>query len=174
MMAGLPGTGKSSLARALAERLPAAVLDKDRIRATLFEPGYVEYSREQDDFCLEIMLKTAGYLLAKDGGRHVIMDGRTFSRRYQRERVFQFCRTAGATWAILECVCCERTALDRLDYAMAEGTHPAANRTPELYERVRDLWEPIDEPKLVIDTDDAFEFGIQRALEYLRSGGRAG
>src|SRR5258708_1848329 len=63
IMAGLPGTGKSTLARALSQCLPAAVLDKDSIRASLFQPAYVEYSRLQDDFCQEIMLQTAGYLL---------------------------------------------------------------------------------------------------------------
>ena len=31
-MAGLPGTGKSTLARILAQRLPGAVLDKDIIQ----------------------------------------------------------------------------------------------------------------------------------------------
>ena len=49
IMAGLPGSGKSTVARALAERLPATVLDKDVIRAALFAPAHVEYSRVQDD-----------------------------------------------------------------------------------------------------------------------------
>ena len=53
IMAGLPGTGKSTLARRLAQRLPGAVLDKDVIRAALFEPVHVEYSLAQDDFCEE-------------------------------------------------------------------------------------------------------------------------
>jgi len=66
IMAGLPGTGKSTLARALAQRLPGTVLDKDAIRAALFQPPHVEYSLAQDDFCQEIMLQTAAYLLAKD------------------------------------------------------------------------------------------------------------
>ena len=39
IMAGLPGTGKSTLARALAQRLAGAVLDKDEIRAALFAAG---------------------------------------------------------------------------------------------------------------------------------------
>src|ERR1044071_399144 len=114
IMAGLPGTGKSTLARALAQRLPGAVLDKDLIRAALFEPAHVEYSLAQDDFCQEVMLETAGYLLAKEAEAHILLDGRTFSRRYQRERVMEFCRKVGTTWAVLECVCAEQTALARL------------------------------------------------------------
>src|SRR5436305_6121076 len=104
VMAGLPGTGKSTLARALAQRLPGAVLDKDVIRAALFQPAYIEYSTAQDDFCQELMLQTAAYLLGKNAGGHVVLDGRTFSRRYQRERAIGFCEEIGSRWAMLECV----------------------------------------------------------------------
>jgi len=168
-MAGLPATGKSTLARALAQRLPGVVLDKDVIRAVLFEPARVEYSVEQDDFCQEIMLQTAAYLLAKDAELHILLDGRTFSRRYQRERVIAFCAHAGTTWATLECVCTEQTALGRLAEAAAQASHPAANRTPELYWQVRKAWEPIDLPKLVIDTDTNLSSCTDSALRYLRN-----
>ena len=76
------------------------------------------------------MLKTAAYLLAKDAGLHVLLDGRTFSRRYQRERAIEFCSHLGTPWAMLECVCTEQTALGRLAEAMAQKSPPAANRTP--------------------------------------------
>ena len=167
MMTGLPGTGKSTLARAVARRLSCAVLDKDIIRAALFEPWRVEYSPEQDDFCQEIMLQTAAYLLAKDAGLHVLLDGRTFSRRYQRENVIAFCRHKGTAWAALECVCSERTALGRLAEAVAQNTHPAANRTPELYKQIQKAWEPIDFPKLVIDTDMDLDSCVDTTLRYL-------
>jgi predicted kinase len=167
IMAGLPGTGKSTLARVLAQRLPGVVLDKDSIRASLFEPSHVEYSLSQDDFCQEIMLKTAAYLLAKDADLHVLLDGRTFSRRYQRERVIEFCSQVGTTWATVECVCSEATALGRLAEAVAANSHVAANRTPELYREIRGAWEAINHPKLVIDTDADLELSVDRALHYL-------
>jgi predicted kinase len=167
IMAGLPGTGKSTLARALAQRLPGAVLDKDAIRTALFPSAHVEYSLAQDDFCQEIMLQTAAYLLAKDAELHVLLDGRTFSRRYQRERAIEFCSQVGTTWAMLECVCAEQTALGRLTQAVAANTHLAANRTPELYREIRKAWEPIDHPKLVIDTDANLRSCVDRALRYL-------
>jgi predicted kinase len=167
IMAGLPGTGKSTLARALAQGLPGAVLDKDVIRAALFEPGLVEYSLAQDDFCQEIMLQTAGYLLAKHAELHVLLDGRTFSRRYQRERVIEFCEKVGTAWAVLECVCAEQAALRRLAEAVARKIHPATNRTPELYRQIQKAWEPIDPPKLVIDTDTNLESCVDQALRYL-------
>ena len=124
IIAGLPGTGKSTLAQALAQRLPCAVLDKDSIRASLFQPAYVEYSQAQDDFCQEIMLQTAAYLLSKHADLHVLLDGRTFSRRYQRDRVIEFCSQLGTTWATMECVCSEATALGRIAEAVAAKQSP--------------------------------------------------
>jgi predicted kinase len=167
MIAGLPGTGKSTLARALAQRLPGTVLDKDSIRGSLFEPAYVEYSLSQDDFCGEIMLQTAAYLLTKHAQLHVLLDGRTFSRRYQRDRVIEFSSQVGTTWAMLECVCSEATALKRIAEAVGANSHIAANRTPELYREIRMAWESIDHPKLVIDTDENLESWVDQAVHYL-------
>ena len=63
--------------------------------------------------------------------------------------------------------CAERTALERLAEAVAQNTHPAANRTPELNREARKTWEPIDNPKLVIDTDDNLDSCVDQALHYL-------
>jgi adenylylsulfate kinase len=167
IMAGLPGTGKSTVARSLAQRLPGTVLDKDIIRASLFTPAQVDYSRVQDDFCQEIMLQTAAYLLGRTLSLYVFLDGRTFSRHYQRERVLAFCSQLETRWAILECVCSEPTALARLEKAAAERSHPALNRTPNLYHQIRKAWEPINHPKLVIDTEASLESCAERATEYL-------
>ena len=113
------------------------------------------------------MLQTAAYLLAEDAELNVLLDGRTFSRRYQRERVIEFCPQVGTTWATLECVCAEQTALGRLAEAAAANRHFAGNRTPELYHEIREAWEPIDHPKLVIDTDADSELWVERALRYV-------
>ena len=80
LMAGLPGSGKSTLARALAERTSGRVLSKDEIRHSIFLPSEIEYSSRQDDYCLQIMMETAGYLLGRDPQRVILLDGRPFSR----------------------------------------------------------------------------------------------
>ena len=48
-MAGLPGTGKSTLARQIAEAIRGVVLCKDIVRATLFPAPVLDYSAEQDE-----------------------------------------------------------------------------------------------------------------------------
>src|ERR1051326_641870 len=98
IMAGLPGTGKSALCRALARQIGGAVLDKDVIRAALFPPERIEYSAAQDDFCQTLMLETAGYLLAHDPDAVIFIDGRTFSRRYQIDAVIESAQKFGTTF----------------------------------------------------------------------------
>lgn len=164
LMAGLPGTGKSAVARELSARLNGTILSKDTIRHTLFEQRDVEYSTEQDDFCMDVMLETAGYLLGKHGDRTVILDGRTFSKRYQIETVIKFAERLQQPWRIFECVCSDETARQRLD---AQQDHPAGNRNYDLYLRVRREFEDIRFSKTLLNTDQALQQCVEQALEAL-------
>jgi predicted kinase len=165
-MAGLPVTGKTTLARELAQRTHGALLGKDEIRATLFAPEDIEYSVEQDDFVMEIMLDTARYLLRKGSSRIVFLDGRTFSRRHQIDRVVGFARELAQPWTIIECVCSDGSAQRRLELA-PDSSHPAHNRTYALYLEVKGRFEPVVYPKTTIDTDQPLDECIAQALAVL-------
>jgi adenylylsulfate kinase len=167
-LAGLPGTGKSRLGRALAAELPAIILDKDPIRAALFPPTEIEYSTEQDDFCLSIMLVVADYMLLKDSRKVIILDGRPFAHRYQRAEVHTFAERRGIPLVIIECVCRDVTARHRLEGDALTLGHVAGNRDYDLYQTMKDEFEPIEEPKLVIDTDDDFRRCLTMVLSYVR------
>jgi predicted kinase len=111
LMAGLPGTGKTTLAHELALRTGGRVLSKDDIRHALFSADEIEYSPQQDDFCLQVMLETAGFLLQKDRSRIVFLDGRPFSRRYQIDNVLNTAASMRQSWRIIECICPEEVAV---------------------------------------------------------------
>jgi predicted kinase len=165
VMAGLPGTGKTTLARALAERLSGIVLNKDEIRNALFPSAEIEYSTEQDDFCMEVMLQTAAYILGKNPGRQVFLDGRPFAKRYQIERVIAAATKLGQTFRIMECVCSEATARERLEADRNAGSHPAADRNISLYRRIKESFETITVDKSVIDTDLPLSTCLDTALQ---------
>lgn len=169
LVAGLPGTGKSTLARAIAKRTGAVVLDKDRIRAALFPAELIEYSREQDDFVLRVMLKVAGWVARRDSKQIVILDGRPFSKKYQRDLVINFADWTKMRWRIVECTCSEEAARRRIEHA----DHPAADRNFELYQRVKSEWEEITRPKLVVDTEVPADERIGKILAYIGGDGES-
>jgi adenylylsulfate kinase len=167
VMAGLPGTGKSTLAQRLAQELTAIVLDKDAVRAALFPASEIEYSTPQDDLVVDMMLQVARYLMQKNPPRVVILDGRTFSRRYQVATVRNFARRAGVKCVFVECVCSEETVRQRLQRDAAKGFHPAANRDYEMYTSVKALAEPIAGPKFVVDTEQDPGLAVVQCLDYI-------
>ena len=64
----------------------------------IFLPDEIEYSLRQDDFCLQLMLQTAEYLLSRDPTRMIFLDGRPFSRRYQIENVLAVANSLHQRW----------------------------------------------------------------------------
>jgi predicted kinase len=164
-LAGLPGTGKSSLATELVRRLGsgALLLDKDRIRHALFGPQHTLYTREQDDFCVVTMLRAAAWQLRHAPNCVVILDGRTCSRAYQVTHVRRFAGRIRQPLRLIECVCADETIEQRLH----ASTHLAANRDIQLYRRLRANADPIPQPKLRLNTDEPLPQCADRALYYL-------
>lgn len=167
---GLPGTGKSTLAARLGGRLAAPVLDKDRVRASLFGPDEIEYSRQQDDFCMEVVYGRA-LKLARSGAAAAILDGRTYSRRYQVERVEALARELRVRARWIRCTCAAAIVRERLADDRRAGRHPAGDRTFERYLELERAADPLLVEHLTLDTGDlAVEDALERCLAYVGEG----
>ena len=166
LLAGLPGTGKSTLARALAERIHAVVLDKDRVRGALFPGALTDYSAEQDQVCMRAMLEAAAYLTERRRVEYIFFDGRTFSASAQIEEVLLAAANAGARWRILHVTCADAVAEERL--GRSDPAHPAQNRDPALYRRIKQHFEPILQAKLEVDTTLGINGHLAPIEAYLR------
>jgi predicted kinase len=167
LFAGLPGTGKSTLARALAARLGAAILDKDRVRGALFPAALTDYSAPQDQLCMRAMLEAAAYLTERQRVDYIFFDGRTFSTGAQVEEVLRAAVSAGARWRILHLTCADAVAEERL--ARSDPGHPAQNRDPALYRRIKQQFEPIVQAKLEVDTTLGVDGRLAAVEAYLRA-----
>ena len=130
VLVGLPGAGKSTLATALADRLPdARVLDKDKVRHVLFDP--CDYTSAERDVVFAALLDAARYHLGRD--RTVIFDGLTFSRRSQVAAAEAVAHEAGGFSAVIVCDVPVEVAIARCE---AAEDHLAANRDGQLVRRV--------------------------------------
>lgn len=177
VMAGLPGTGKSTLAQALSRALSGVVLNKDQARAALFPSEEIAYSALQDDLVVHILLLLAAYYLDRDPQRRLILDGRPFARQYQVQQVLDFASATTGRLGIyagreiplrfIECVCPEEVVRQRLERAARRGAHPAANRDFALYCQMKASAEPIQVPHLVVDTAADPSVCLQQCLDYL-------
>ena len=161
MLAGLPGAGKSTLAAALAARIPGArVIDKDRVRDALFAPS--DYSAAERDVSFAAMLDAASYHLGR--GRVVIFDGLTFSRRSEVEAVEAVAADSGAFSAAVVCDVPVAVAMARVE---RDDGHLAANRDGDLVRRVaREMEEPPGEYLTVSMTGDLEEV-VAHVLAYI-------
>lgn len=149
--AGLPATGKSTIARELAAQTRAPLFDKDRVREALFGPHHVVYTREQDDFVTRLCYRAVEEV-ARDGVEFVILDGRTYSLRSQVEELEALGRSLGAKIVLVECFASREAVRERLDLDLRSGTHPARNRTFERWLELEAAADPLRAPALRLDT----------------------
>ena len=166
-LAGLPGTGKSTLAAAIAGRLGPAclVLDKDRVRHALYGTAHTDYSRAQDDFVISLLHQAAERHLASRADASAILE-RTCTRAYQVADAAALAASAGCPLALIECTCPDHVARSRLARGR-DDRHPAANRDFALYQKLREQAEPITVPALRLPTDTPIGEAAARALAYL-------
>lgn len=168
-LAGLPGTGKSSLAAALRAHLGhgCLVLDKDRVRAALYEAsGHVTYSRDQDDFVVTLLHQAAREHLTRQPDATVILE-RTCTRTYQIDDVVRLAAGLHQPLAIIRCWCPAPVARARLDADQQQGQHPAADRSFALYQRLQATADRINAPALHLRTDTAAAQILAAAVAYL-------
>lgn len=82
---GLPGSGKTTLAEAVAPRIPARIVSRDALRAVMFRP--CSYSDAEKAAAFRAVLDAVA--VNCDLGRSTIVDGMPFSRVGEFEAVSQ-------------------------------------------------------------------------------------
>lgn len=170
---GMIASGKSTLARALADRRGLAVVSADEVRKQLLGLAPTEARREQpfagayDEAMTERvydeMLARAGQVLAS--GRGVVLDA-SFRARSQRARASALAVQSGVEVVFVECHVERALALQRLA-ERARGPHVSDGRA-EIYDSFAARFEPADElrPEQLIrlHTADSAEAALDRLL----------
>ena len=141
------------------------MLDKDSLRDCLFAE-HVDYSAAQNDLCVDISYQMSSYYLQKNPESKLILDGRTYSKKYQIEALKQAAIQINTPLRIIECICSEESSKKRLDHDGKK--HLAKDRDFALYQRIKAAADPIIEPKLIINTDLLSpQESIKKILAYL-------
>jgi predicted kinase len=161
-MHGEPGSGKSTVARALASRIGAIVLDKDIIKAALLRADIAEGLAAHGAY--EVFFAQAQAFV--DHGCSLILDNPVFWPRVE-ERWLALSERAGSPAILIECVCPDRDELvRRLATRDALESQP---RSPLDLLRHPGSAPTNYQPRLVLDTTLRFDDLVEEAMAYVRA-----
>lgn len=140
---GLPGVGKTTIAKKLAPLIDATMLSSDKIRKELIpQPTYERYERE---LIYQVMMLIAKYL--HKAGKTCILDA-TFTKEEFRNQVKKKTHCSNDQFFIVECFCSENIAISRIKHR--KGGYSDADVS--VYLKMKKLYEPVKAKHLRIDT----------------------
>lgn len=166
MLSGLPGAGKSYLARRLVEILPFVIIESDQVRKILFPQ--CDYTGEESHWvhrtCHALMAK----LLRK--GVRVIYDATNLYERH-RELVYRLADSEGVKLITVKVVAPGEVASERLHRRHEEGGdgHDISDADQSVYQRMARNAEPIGRNYVVVDPGKDLDLAITKILRLIRT-----
>ena len=142
-LCGLPGTGKTTLAEALAPLIGAAVLSTDKIRKELIPKP--TYTAEEKSLVYNVMLLVAKYLYR--AGINCILDA-TFNTEKSRKEAIAKLGIKRSQLHIVECICPEDLAIDRLK----SRKNSYSDADISVYMKMKEIYEPVKEDHIIAHT----------------------
>ena len=144
---GLPGAGKTVVARALEDQLGLRRVCRDAIRHAMFPKCAYSFAEKRAAFRAMLVALEVNCLL----GESSVLDGTTFSRRRDLLRVDAVVRRYGFTPVPIYLDCPPQLARARIAQDVRDNRHLARDRTPEAVTEVLVRFEAPPPNALVID-----------------------
>lgn len=146
---GLPGAGKSVVARALADQLGLRRVCRDTIRHAMFPSCSYTFAEKRASFRATLLALEINCLL----GESTVIDGVTFSRRADLVRVDTTIRRYGFTPVPIYLDCPPAVAHDRIAREVEHNQHLARDRSPDIVYEVLARFDPPPPNALVINAN---------------------
>lgn len=144
LITGLPGTGKTTLAREYAAKYGALHLNSDLLRRELGLMGH--YRPEDKKKVYDALLERAREALS--AGKEVVVDS-TFFKESIRKPFRTLAAECNARLYWVEVRASERTIRERV-----QTPRPDSEADFDVYEKIRDAYEPLREPHLTLWSDE--------------------
>ena len=157
-MAGVPGSGKSALARLIGRATDAVVLDKDVLKTAALEAGIEEPAA--GSVAYESFFALANHLLGQD--RSVVLDSPSFWKTIP-PRGAAIAADRHVPYYFIECLCDDR---DERSRRLRERPRLASNPGEESLDAGAETITPAG-PYLRLDTTQPIDRCLALALEYL-------
>ena len=162
LMAGMPGTGKTTLALTLGRTFGWPVIDKDSLKSPLLTAGIIEELAGPASYAL--LLEMAHDLLIRQR-LSVILDSP--GRFPFVEHVKDMIEQVGADLKIILCVANRELRNQRLSERVARPSQWSANAN-FTDEQERQIFEHLPIDTLMLDTSQPFDQCVAETLAYLQ------
>lgn len=166
LLVGLPGVGKTTLARALTSRGGGYVLNRDDIRDGIFPEAFLDYSPRQNGVATDVMFAVLAYLLDVHKPERLIIDGKPFSKSAEVRSLMDLVSTFGAKVDVVRCEAPLAEVQRRLSLGLTDPVNRRAKRTPEKAARILREFEPLDVDHLVLDMTRPIDQQVDLVLAY--------
>ena len=169
-LSGLPGTGKSYLARRLAERLPVAVLESDLLRRALFRNP--SHAAAESAYLFQAVHRLLEELLRD--GIAVLLDA-TNLEEVHRERLHRSAHRAGVRLILVRVKAPPEVVAQRLEgRAQHKDPQDRSDAGWEVYQRMRRTAEPVGGTYLTVETSRDVAPAVEKIVREVRRAMRAG
>jgi len=160
VLCGLPGAGKSHLARRLAQRLPSVIVSSDFVRKSLFPRP--TYASEESAFIHQVSHAVTARLLLQS--LRVIADATNLAE-WHREKLYRIADETHAKLIVVHAVAPEAVIRARLSQRdAARNPHEFSEANWDVYELLKPQLEPVRAPHFTIDTSGDLEPALARIL----------
>jgi hypothetical protein len=151
-ISGLPGTGKTSVAKQLSGQLKADRLTTDELRSQIDK--HPDYSQKHKRSVYAALMKEAEKRLEK--GQNVILDG-TFFKQDMRQRAKDLAQKHDEQFYLIKIICPEETVKQRIEKRYQSGTD-ASEADFKVYKIIQNQFQKIKGPDYIIDTGNENEW----------------
>ena len=162
VLSGLPGTGKSYFARALADRVPLLVLESDRLRKILFSRPNNSSAAENIRLFSTISRLILEYLVE---GLPVVFDATNLRESHRRD-VYRIADNLGIPMVPVFCSAQPTVVQRRLERRKADaGFDVYSDSDWQVYRRLFHSLEPIVRKHITVDSVDTFSEAVEHIVQ---------
>ncbi len=158
IICGLPGVGKTTIAKNLAQLIDASILSTDKIRKELISNP--TYQKEERALIYDVMILLAKYL--QQAGRNCILDA-TFNKEYSRNQVKNMLKVSEDQFFIVECTCPEKIIFSRLK----NREKGFSDADVSVYQKMKKIYEPVKDKHIAVDTLQDSEYNAKLIFEQI-------